>query len=375
MSTWFRLDDSTPWDPRVLELGVILGDEDKALACLIRLWAWERSGAPTGTVKGEHADAVVERAAGWRGEPGAFARACRETGLLVKTRAGLRSPGNAERLGRVTRRYAGGDASVTVGVTGVTRTSAERQREYRARQRAAKEAANTTQDSVNAASGQSVTPRNGDAHGTVRNADVTGSVQEKEPPRNPSVTPTVTPGVTPTATPSPATPSLTLVPSPPQAPAKATKRADLSGLEAAVFEAWVQTWALGSAYRMTPDRRKVIASRVKEGFTEADLVDAVKGSKLDPWPERPQHIDLAQLLKPTNVPKFAEWHRAGAPSVRPTFDPRKGFVPVASQKHTYSPPAPGEPTRLEDMELMFPEEAQPRPSAPPTPASSAGCSP
>lgn len=177
---------------------------------------------------------------------------------------------------------------------------------------------------------------------------------------------------------TPATPApLTLVPSQPQAPTKASKRADLTGLEAAVFAAWVETWSLGPAYRMTPDRRRVIAARVKEGFTEADLVDAVKGSKLDPWPERPQHNDLAQLLKPSNVPKFAEWHRSGAPSVRPTFDPRKGFVPVASQKHAYSKPLPGEPTRLEDMPRLFPEEAEPpRPPVPPTnPSSLAGGAP
>jgi len=329
MSTWFRLDDSTPWDPRVLELGVILGDEDKALACLIRLWAWERSGAPTGTVKGEHADAVVERAAGWRGEPGAFARACRETGLLVKTRAGLRSPGNAERLGRVTRRYAGSDASVT----GVTRTPAERQREYRARQRAAKEAANTTQDSVNATSEQSVTPCNGDAHGTVRNADITGSVEEKEPPRSPSVTPTVTPGVTPTATPSPATPSLTLVPSAPEAPArKRTKKGtgELNPIEAAVFRAWVETWKLGPAWVMTAERRKAIADRLAEGRTEADIIGAVRGSKFDTWSERPKNIGLELLLRPGNFERFLDWSHAGHGPVRAHDVTRPGFVPYAA---------------------------------------------
>ena len=178
MSMWFRFDESAPRDPRVLELGVLLGDEDKALACLVRLWAWERSGAPTGTVKGERADAIVERAAGWRGEPSAFAAACVTVRLLVRTRSGLRSPGFAQRSGVVHER---------------STRDAERMRAYRAAQKASRDGATGGSEPVqlkpNGAAPFGERSPNVQGYVTVRDEDETKATAAAVRERSPDVQP------------------------------------------------------------------------------------------------------------------------------------------------------------------------------------------
>ena len=126
MSIWYRFDESFPSDPRLIELGLLIGDEDKALACIVRMWAWEREGTRNGVTRGEHAAAIIERAAGWKGEPGAFAAACVRVRLLVRTRSGLRSQMFAQRSGVVRESNA---------------QAAERMRQLRAARKASKEGA------------------------------------------------------------------------------------------------------------------------------------------------------------------------------------------------------------------------------------------
>jgi len=119
-------------------------------------------------------------------------------------------------------------------------------------------------------------------------------------------------------------PALALVPpdAATQKPAKTPRKprnADLSPVEAAVFDSWRETWQLGPLWVMNKERREVIAARLAERkqdgtptFTPGDLVDAVRGSRLDTWEKRPENIDLKQLLKSSNVARFADWHRKHA---------------------------------------------------------------
>jgi hypothetical protein len=73
-----------------------------------------------------------------------------------------------------------------------------------------------------------------------------------------------------------------------------------------VFEAWKATLPPGSRPRLTPTRRDAIKAALKR-YDRQDVLDAAQGWVNDPWPERAQHNDLAQLLhmgskrKPKNI--------------------------------------------------------------------------
>lgn len=78
---WIRAYTSIRTDPRSLVLGRMLGDSHAYIRIMdLRLWLADN--APDGRVPGPHAEVVVEEAVGWRGEPGAFARAALESGFL-----------------------------------------------------------------------------------------------------------------------------------------------------------------------------------------------------------------------------------------------------------------------------------------------------
>lgn len=78
---WIRSYTSIRTDPRSLVLGRMLGDSH-AYARILDLRLWLADNAPDGVVPGPHAEVVVEEAVGWRGEPGAFAKAAMDSGFL-----------------------------------------------------------------------------------------------------------------------------------------------------------------------------------------------------------------------------------------------------------------------------------------------------
>lgn len=82
----------------------------------------------------------------------------------------------------------------------------------------------------------------------------------------------------------------------------------------AVFVAWAETQA-GRRRTLTADRRRVIATRLREGFTAEELCDAVRGWQNDPWAERPRNCDLTLLLRNVGqVEKFRDLWRNKPPS-------------------------------------------------------------
>lgn len=78
---WIRAYTSIRTDPRSLILGRLLSDSH-AYTRILDLRLWLADNAPDGVVRGPHAEVVVEEAVGWRGEPGAFANAARDSGFL-----------------------------------------------------------------------------------------------------------------------------------------------------------------------------------------------------------------------------------------------------------------------------------------------------
>lgn len=88
-----------------------------------------------------------------------------------------------------------------------------------------------------------------------------------------------------------------------------------------VFEAWKATLPPGSRPRLTPSRRDAIKAALKR-YDRQDVLDAARGWVNDPWPERAQQNDLAQLLhmgskrKPANIlERMRDLHRRGPPQV------------------------------------------------------------
>jgi hypothetical protein len=78
-----------------------------------------------------------------------------------------------------------------------------------------------------------------------------------------------------------------------------------------VFTAWCETLPHGGAgYRLNAKRREKLRARRREGYKQADLLDAVRGWPFDPWEDRPGHNDLAVLLRDgSQVEKFAQLFR------------------------------------------------------------------
>jgi hypothetical protein len=77
----------------------------------------------------------------------------------------------------------------------------------------------------------------------------------------------------------------------------------------AVYDHWrVKLGKTDARYakRITPNRRKKIAARLRE-FTSEELIRAIDGVALDPWQDRPRHNDLTIVFRSQeNVEKFIE---------------------------------------------------------------------
>lgn len=84
-----------------------------------------------------------------------------------------------------------------------------------------------------------------------------------------------------------------------------------------VFAAWVGSTGRSDC-KLTEGRRAKIRARSREGYPLADLVDAVRGWKHDPWPERPRNNDITQLLRDgSQVEKFRDLERGVGRAVLP----------------------------------------------------------
>jgi hypothetical protein len=63
------------------------------------------------------------------------------------------------------------------------------------------------------------------------------------------------------------------------------------------------------------ERRRLMRDRRKEGYSQEDLADAIRGWVNDPWPERRDRNDLKYLLKDgAAVERFRDFHRNGPPA-------------------------------------------------------------
>jgi hypothetical protein len=66
---------------------------------------------------------------------------------------------------------------------------------------------------------------------------------------------------------------------------------------------------------------KVIATRLKQGYSPDRIIAAFYGAQLDPWPGRRQNCSVEDLLRPKNLERFADWFEAGAaPNIDPDDD-------------------------------------------------------
>jgi hypothetical protein len=89
----------------------------------------------------------------------------------------------------------------------------------------------------------------------------------------------------------------------------------------AVFDAWKATLPSGSRPRLTEARRDAVKAALTR-YDREDVEDAARGWVNDPWPERAQQNDLAQLLhmgskrKPVNIlERMRDYARNGRPVV------------------------------------------------------------
>jgi hypothetical protein len=85
---WLKIYRTFPGHPKTKALAFELEDHN-ALAYLVRLWAWCADNAPDGRIKGKHAPATVEDAAGWRGEPGFLFQSLLDIGWLDAVEDGV----------------------------------------------------------------------------------------------------------------------------------------------------------------------------------------------------------------------------------------------------------------------------------------------
>jgi hypothetical protein len=80
----------------------------------------------------------------------------------------------------------------------------------------------------------------------------------------------------------------------------------------AVFNDWAAT--IDRPRQFTPPRQRVIQARRREGYLQADLLDAAVGWQNDGWADRPQQNDLTILFRDGGqVEKFRDLQRNGRP--------------------------------------------------------------
>jgi hypothetical protein len=81
-----------------------------------------------------------------------------------------------------------------------------------------------------------------------------------------------------------------------------------------VFEAWKRETGRTGRTVLNTQRQRLLR-RALADYDEVDLLDAVRGWRHDPWPDRPQHTELEVLLRPANLEKFRDWERNGPPLI------------------------------------------------------------
>ncbi len=87
-----------------------------------------------------------------------------------------------------------------------------------------------------------------------------------------------------------------------------------------VFSAWQESTGRTKTV-LDPQRRRLVATRLREGLTEEDLLDAVRGWAKDPWPGRVNQNKFSQLLRSReSVETFRDFWRNGAPVPVPKND-------------------------------------------------------
>jgi len=78
---WIKVDTDIAEHPKTKRLGFRLKVR-RAHRFIVDLWLWCGKCAPTGRIAGPDAELVLEDAAGWEGDPGAFAQAAIDLGLV-----------------------------------------------------------------------------------------------------------------------------------------------------------------------------------------------------------------------------------------------------------------------------------------------------
>jgi hypothetical protein len=86
-----------------------------------------------------------------------------------------------------------------------------------------------------------------------------------------------------------------------------------------VFEAWKGTKPNPAACLPNAARRKVVAARLKEGYSVEQLVEAVQAWPLDPWEGRKDHNDMVVLLRGENVERMRDLWLTRHPEPEPTW--------------------------------------------------------
>jgi hypothetical protein len=78
-------------------------------------------------------------------------------------------------------------------------------------------------------------------------------------------------------------------------------------IEDRVFAHWVKARGKRNGAKLSPERRKKIAQRLKDGFSEQQLCQAIDGVARDSWEDRPKHDDLVVILRDaSHVEKFID---------------------------------------------------------------------
>lgn len=78
---WIKVDVDLEQHPKAIALSLELGVDDAWLH-MVRLWLWAAKSCPAGRIEGRVARQLLERAAGWKGTPGAFVAAAIAVGFV-----------------------------------------------------------------------------------------------------------------------------------------------------------------------------------------------------------------------------------------------------------------------------------------------------
>jgi hypothetical protein len=80
---WIPVHTNLPNHPKSIALGAAIGDR-RAWTYVLQAWLWAAEHAPDGRLSGRNGAVLIEHAAGWTGEPGAFAAAAVDAGFVDK---------------------------------------------------------------------------------------------------------------------------------------------------------------------------------------------------------------------------------------------------------------------------------------------------